>query len=207
MSTQTVSYETEMKRKTEEAESVRRITPPSLKDVSLLRIIERCITLLPMLLVLSTVGCLVGHYILLVSFDRLGVAVAVPIVIGFLLVKWTMVAFPFNPEEAKKQKTPPLAFSFFGLVMIFALVLGISFLLSSPVYYLLRWADLGGTALKFSSIGFGISFLALIGCFQQVGAGEILALLVVGLWRMAILFLFPRVFISRFHHGGGAAAA
>jgi hypothetical protein len=202
----TLSYEIEAKRKIE-AECVRRITPPSLKDASLLRIVERCVTLLPVLLILSTVGCLIGHYVLRVPLDRLGVVVSVPMIIGFLLVKWTMVAFPFDPEEARKQKMPTLAFRFFGLVMIFAVVLAISFLLSSPVYYLLGWADLGGAALKFSSIGFGVSILAMVGAFQQVGAGELLALLVVGLWRMAILFLFPRVVVSRFHHGGGAAAA
>jgi hypothetical protein len=205
MNTQTVTCEDETRKKTE-AECVRRITPPTIKDVSLTRIIERCATLLPMLFLFSTLGCLVGHYILLVPFDRLGVVVLVPMAIGFLLVKWTMLAFPFDPEEAKRQKMPSLAFRFFGIAMIFAVVLSVSFLLSSPVYYLLGWADLGGEALKLAAVGFGIAILSLIGTLQQVVPGELLALLVVGLWRMAILFLFPRLVVSRFHHGGGAAA-
>ena len=204
---QTVTYETETKRKTEEAECVRRITPPALKDVSFPRIVERCATLLPMLFLFSTVSCLVGHYVLLIPFDRLGVVVSVPMAIGFLLVKWTMVAFPFNADEVKRQKMPPLAFRFFGTAMIFAAVLAISFLLSSPVYYLLGWADLSIKALAVAAVGLGVSILALIGALQQVVPGELLALLVVGLWRVAILFLFPRLVVSRFHHGGGAAAA
>ncbi|HLW83700.1 MAG TPA: hypothetical protein VKR60_00715 [Candidatus Sulfotelmatobacter sp.] len=205
MSTQTVSYEVEAKQKTE-AECVRRITPPSLKDISLLRLIERCATLLPMLLLFSAIGCLIGHYLLLVPLDRLGVVVSVPMVVGFLLVKWTMCAFPFNPKEARKHKMPPVAFRFFAFVTIISAVLSISFLLSSPAYYLLGWGDLGDGALKSAAVGFGVALLALIGAFQQVGAGELLALLVGGLWRMAILFLLPRLFVSRFHHGGGAAA-
>ena len=76
----TLSYEIEAKRKIE-AECVRRITPPSLKDASLLRIVERCVTLLPVLLILSTVGCLIGHYVLRVPLDRLGVVVSVPMII------------------------------------------------------------------------------------------------------------------------------
>jgi hypothetical protein len=202
----TLSYEIEAKRKIE-AECVRRITPPSLKDASLLRIVERCVTLLPVLLILSTVGCLIGHYVLRVPLDRLGVVVSVPMIIGFLLVKWTMVAFPFNPEEAKRQKMPPLAFRIFGFLMIFFAVLSISFLLSSPVYYLLGWSDLAGGTLQLSAVGFGIAILAVIGAFRQVVPKELLALLVVGLWRVAILFLFPRIVVSRFHRGGGAAAA
>jgi FtsH-binding integral membrane protein len=205
MSTQTVSYETEAKRKTE-ADCVRRITPPSLKDVSLLRLVERCATLLPMLLLVSTVGCLVGHYFLLVPLDHLGVVVSVPMVIGFLLVKWAMCALPFDPEEVKKHKRPPAAFRFFAFVMIISAVLSVSFLLSSPAYFLLGWAGLGDGALRFAAVGFGLALLGLIGGLQQVGVGELLALLVAGLWRIAILFLFPRLFVSRFHHGGGAAA-
>jgi hypothetical protein len=205
MTTQTVSYEIEARRKTE-AECVRRITPPSLKDVSLLKIIERCVTLLPVLLLFSTVGCLVGHYVLQVPLDRLGVVVSVPLVAGFLLVKWTMVAFPFNAEEVRKQKMPPLAFRFFGLVMIGCIVFGASFLLSSPIYYLFGWGDLGRWALTFAGAGFVGALIALIGALQQVVPRELLAMLVVGLWRMAIVFLFPRLVVSRFHHGGGAPA-
>jgi len=199
-------YETENKQKNE-AECVRRIAPPSLKDASLIRIIERCATLVPMLIFFSTVGCVVGHYVLLVPFDRLGTVVSIPMIIGFLVVKWTMLAFPFDPEEVKKQKMPPPAFRFFGFVMIFATVLSISFLLSAPIYYLSGWSDLGGGALKFAAVGFGIALLSLIGALQQVVPTELLALLVVGLWRVAILFLFPRLFVSRFHPGGGGAAA
>jgi hypothetical protein len=198
-------YETEEKGKTE-AECVRRIVPPSLKDVSLARIIERCVTLMPMLFVFSTVGCLVGHYVLRIPFERLGVAVSIPMIIGFLFVKWTMLAFPFDPEEVKKQKRPPAAFRFFGVVMIFFGVFGVGLLLSAPFYYLLGWADLGGGALQVAAVGFGIAILSLIGALQQVMPKELLAMLVVSLWRVAILFLFPRVFTSRLHPGGGAPA-
>jgi hypothetical protein len=102
---------------------------------------------------------------------------------------------------------PPLAFRIFGFLMIFFAVLSISFLLSSPVYYLLGWSDLAGGTLQLSAVGFGIAILAVIGAFRQVVPKELLALLVVGLWRVAILFLFPRIVVSRFHRGGGAAAA
>ena len=206
MNTQIVDYQPEARQRTE-AERVRCITPPSLKDVSLPKIVERCATLLPVLFVLSTVGCLIGHYVLRVPLDRLGVVVSVPMIIGFLFVKWTMLAFPFNAEEAKKHEMPPLAFMFFGLVMIVCVVLAISFLLSSPAYYLLGWADLSGEVLKLAAIGFGVAILALIGALQEVLPGELLALLVVGLWRVAVVFLSPRLLVSRFHHHGGAAAA
>jgi hypothetical protein len=211
MTTQTVNYQIEERRKTE-AECVRRIAPPSLRDVSLPRIIERCVTLLPVLLFFSTVGCAVGYYVLQVPLDRLGVVVSVPLVIGFLLVKWTMVAFPFNAEEVRKQQMPPLAFRFFGLVMIGSTVLSASSLLSAPIYYLFRWDDLGREALMLAVAGFIVAILALIGAFQQVLRKhlllrDLLALLIVALWRMAIVLLFPRVVLSRFHHGGGAAAA
>jgi hypothetical protein len=211
MTTQTLSYEIEARRKTE-AECVRRITPPSLKDVSLLRIIERCVTLLPVLLLFSTVGCLVGRYVLQVPLNRLGVVVSVPLVMGFLLVKWTMVAFPFDPEKVRKQQMPPLAFRFFGLVMIGSTVLGASFLLSSPIYYLLEWGDLSREALILAAFGFIVAILAFIGALQQVLRKhvllrDLLALLIVALWRMSIVFLFPRLVVSRFHHGGGSAAA
>jgi hypothetical protein len=210
MTTQTVAYEIEARRKTE-AECVRRITPPALKDVSLLRIVERCVTLLPVLLVFSTLGCLVGHYFLGVALDRLGVAVSVPLVLGFLLVKWTMVAFPFNPEKAKEQEMPPLAFRFFGLVLISSTVLSASFLLSSPVYYLFRWVDLGGEALILAATGLIVAILALIGALvhvlrRHVLLSDLLALLIVALWKMAIVFLSPRLVSRRFHHGGGAPA-
>jgi len=207
----TLNYETEEKRKTE-AECVRRIVPPSVRDVSLLRIIERCATLMPMLLLFSTVGCLVGHYLLLVPFDRLGVVVSIPMIIAFLLVKWTMVAFPFNPEEVRKQPMPPLVFRFFSIVMVAFTVLSASFLLSSPIYYLLGWGDLGRAALMLTVVAFVVALLGLLGAFQQVLRKHMLlreffALLVVGLWRMAIVFLSPRIFVSRFHPGGGAPLA
>jgi hypothetical protein len=201
----TLNYEIEKKRKTE-AERVRRITPPSVNDVSLPRIVERCATLLPMLLIFSAAGCLIAHYVLLVPFDRLGVVVSVPMVVGFLIVKWTMLAFPFDPEVVKKQKMPPLGFRVFGSIMILAVVVSMGFLLSAPVYYLFGWADLAGGALQWAGVGFGITVLALIGALQQVVPAELLSLLIEGVWRMAILFLFPRLVVSRLHHDGGAAA-
>ena len=203
MNTQLISRDRETRQEIE-ADYVRRILPPSTKDVSLLRIFERCATLLPVLLCLSTVGCLIGRYVLLIPLDRLGVVVSVPLAIGFLLVKGAMFAFPFNPQEVRNQKRPPLAFRFFGFAMIVSIFFGTSFLLSSPVYFLLGWRDLGWGALTLAAVGFAVAILAMIGALQQVLKGELFALLIFGLWRMAIVFLFPRLFVSRFHPGGGA---
>lgn len=127
---------------------------------------------LPTFVVLSVIGCLVGKFVFGIPLDRLGVAVSVPLVVGFLLTRVLIMLVPM--EEPKhnrpvKHTRADLASAALLLCAVFSCA---DLLVSSGVYVLIGFGSLSVPTLLLSLAFFLASAVLLLACLAVMTLEE-----------------------------------